>query len=177
MLSMHLNSSASNIGNGGIEVYVANGDNYEFARNVVKKVVDNTNSGYSPNPLHKKENGVYLRTYSNDDIKSSTKTANKEGYVPYNLNTSMTYYFFIREVGGYMTQAFSDGRAQYPENPYRNYNQGTESYLIELGYINSNNNIKDIINNRDKYMECIKDSVLEYLNINFTNNDVNESNN
>lgn len=166
MVSMHMNSSNTSMGNGGIEIYAANGDDYTFPRITAKKVVDNTNSQYSPNPLHKIENGVYMRTFSNEDIKDSTKTANKKGYVPYNLNTSMTYYFFIREVGGYMTQAFSDGRTEYPENPYRNYNQGIESYLIELGYINSNTNVKDIVNNKDKYMEAVKDGILEYLNLN-----------
>ena len=110
--------------------------------------------------------GVYMRVYSPSDIKSQTNDAKKNGYEPYNFTDHETYYYFIRETGGIMTHAFSDGRnPKYKENLYRNRNQAVESYLCELGYISHNEDLKNIINNKDNYIKALKESVLTYAEI------------
>ena len=165
MLSIHLNSSNSYVGNGGVEVYTASGDDLYFARNIANSIVENTSTVYSPNAYNRKEKGVYTRVYSADDIKDTKKSAIEDGWEPYEIDDNTTYYYFIRETGGIMTKAFADGRnPKYEANPYYNSNHGVEAYLVELGYISNSKNLKILLNEKEKYVKAIKESVLNYLN-------------
>ena len=71
----------------------------------------------------------------------------------------------IREVGGYKTGAYVDGReSEERNNPYVDANYGSESYIIEFGYITSDQDRENITNHQDKYLEAVKDSIVTYLN-------------
>lgn len=165
LLSIHLNSSKYNVGSGGVEIYAASDDDINFAQNIADNIVDITSSNYSPNNVSKVSNGVYKRIFTNETIKSGTASAQKEGWEYYNIDNNTTYYYIIRETGGIITKAYVDGRNKdYDANPYYQSNHGTESYLLELGYISSSKNIKSIINEKDNYIKAITKSVNEYLN-------------
>ena len=165
MLSIHLNSSNSKKEN-GVEVYYAYGDNNTFAKVIADNIVTYANTKYSINTQNRVDNGVYMRVYSKSDIAQLTREAKRDGYTPYDFTDHETYYFFIRETGGIMTGAFSDGRnPKYKENIYRNYNQGVEAYLLELAYISNNDDLKNVINNKDGYIKAIKESVISYSEI------------
>ena len=165
MLSIHLNSSRYK-NQLGTEIYYAYEDNNTYAKLIADNIVKYANTKYSNNTENKVSDGVYLRVYSKSDINSLTKEAKRDGYEPYNFSDHETYYFFIRETGGIMTKAFSDGRnPKYKENIYRNQNQGVEAYLCELGYISNNTDLKNIINNKDGYIKALKESVLSYAEI------------
>ena len=166
MLSIHLNSG-TNIKNGGVEIYVPNHSNIEFARSVAKNIVDNTSSNYSPNKTCKVENGVYLRKLTNEDLKSLEEDAKKDGYTMYEkASTDSTYYYIIRETGGIVTGAYVDDRNPNKDgNPYVNSNHGCETYLLELGYLNSKSNLEILLNEKDKYVEAIYNSVKTYLEL------------
>ena len=72
----------------------------------------------------------------------------------------------IRETGGIATNAYVDGRnKEYGKNYYYDSNRGTETYLIELGFMNSNADITNIINNKELYVEGIKKSFQNFLNL------------
>ena len=163
MLSIHLNSSgASN--QRGVEIYKAYYDNNTYAKILADNIAREVGINYSNNPQSKIDNGVYMRVYSKETIASLAKDAKRDGYEPYVLGDDVTYYYFIRETGGIMTKAFSDGRnPKYQENPYRNYNQGVEAYLCELAYISSSEDLKLIINNKDDFIRGLKNSVLIYI--------------
>ncbi len=164
MLSIHLNSSNYKSQN-GVEVYRAYETNNNFAKVIADNIVNYANSVYSANPMNKVIDGVYMRTYSKEDKAALAKEAKQLGYEPYTVGDGVTYYYFIREVGGIMTKAFSDGRnPKYKENIYRNLNQAAESYLCELGYISNNNDLRKIINDKDGYIQALKESVLYYVN-------------
>lgn len=164
MLSIHLNSSNYKNQN-GVEVYRAYQDNNDYAKIIADNIVTHANANYSINPMNKIMDGVYMRVYSKEDIAAQKKDAKRNGYEPYNFTDHETYYYFIRETGGIMTKAFSDGRnPKYKENIYRNYNQAVEAYLCELAYISNTNDLKKIINNKDGYIKALKESVLSYLN-------------
>ncbi len=167
LISIHQNSAVTNIGVGGVEIYVANNADTEFASTVVKNIVEGTSTDYSSNKENKILPGVYLRTLKKSDIEAMSKTATKEGYEPYPLaSTNSTYYYIIRETGGVVTGAYVDNRnKEKPWNTYYNSNHGTEGYLFELGYINSSKNLKILIDEKDKYIEAIKKSILDYLEI------------
>ena len=162
MYSVHLNSSNYK-GQSGVEVYYAYQDKNEYAKEIADNIVKYANTTYSNNPQNKILNGTYLRVYSKENIASLKKEAKRDGYEPYDFTDHETYYFFIRETGGIMTHAFSDGRnKKYKENIYRNYNQGVEAYLLELAYISNNSDVKNIINNKDGYIKAMKESILKY---------------
>ena len=165
MLSLHLNSTTSYIGDGGFELYMANGANADFPKIIASNIVSFANTRYSPNNYNKVDDGVYIRTYSKSDIESVLKQSIEENWPMYeNLNTNTTYYYFIRETGGIITNAVADGRNyNNPSNPYYNSNHGIESYLLELGYISSAKNLENLLNEKDGYIEGIVESVKYYI--------------
>lgn len=171
MLSIHLNSS-SNKNQKGVEIYRAYQDNNLFAKILADNIVNNANTSYSINSENKIMDGVYMRKYTKSDIESFIKDAKKSGYEPYDFSNDLTYYYFIRETGGIMTKAFSDGRnPKYKEpNIYRNLNQGVEAYLCELAYISSSDDLNLILNNKEGFIEGLTKSVLSYAEINTNNN-------
>lgn len=165
MLSIHLNSSNSSKEH-GVEIYKAYYDNNDYAKLIADNIVLETNTNYSVNTMNKVIDGVYMRKYSKADIASLIKDAKRDGYEPYNFTDDLTYYYFIRETGGIMTKAFSDGRnPKYKANPYRNLNQGVEAYLCELAYISSSTDLKNVLNKKDSYIKALKNSVLSYAEI------------
>ena len=164
MLSIHLNSSNSK-SQSGVEIYRAYQADNNFAKTLADNLVELTDRNYSINPQNRVFEGVYTRVYSKSDIESLIKEAKRDGYEPYNFDDDLTYYYFIRETGGIMTKAFSDGRnPKLGENIYRNYNQGVEAYLCELAYISNNNDLKSIINNKEDYIKALKESIISYVN-------------
>lgn len=165
MLSLHLNSSGYKVQK-GVEIYYAYQANNNYAKILADNIVKYANTTYSNNPQNKVLDGVYLRVYSKENIASLAKEAKRDGYEPYVLGDDETYYYFIRETGGIMTKAFSDGRnPKYKENIYRNQNQGVEAYLCELGYISHNDDLKNIINNKEGYLKALSKSILKYAEI------------
>lgn len=164
MLSLHLNSGTTYNGEGGVEIYIASGDETSFAKYIADSIVDNTSTVYSKNNYNRLFNGVYERVYSTYDIKDLQETAEENNWEPYDVDDSTTYYYFIRETGGIMTKAFADGRnPKYEANPYYNANYGAEAYLVELGYISNSKNLKILLNEKEKYVKAIKESVKYYI--------------
>ena len=71
----------------------------------------------------------------------------------------------IRETGGKITNAYVDGRnKEYKTNLYYNSSMGNESYLIELGYINSYKDLNNLLNNKEGYVKGIIESILSLVN-------------
>ena len=163
MFSIHLNSSASKKQR-GVEIYKAYYDNNDYAKLIADNIVNELETKYSNNPMNKVIDGVYMRVYSKENIASLARDAKRDGYEPYDLGDDITYYYFIRETGGIMTKAFSDGRnPKYKANPYRNYNQGVEAYLCELAYISQTDDLKLVLNKKDNYIKALKKSILSYI--------------
>ena len=66
----------------------------------------------------------------------------------------------IRETGGIITGAYVDGRNdKILSNPYTKSNVGTEAYLLELGYLSNKNDLNNMINNMDKFVEAMAVSI------------------
>ena len=164
MLDIHLNSSGSSKQR-GVEIYKASHDDNTFAKILADSIHEETEIPYSNNPMNKVDDGIYMRVYSSRDIENTKKDAKKYNYEPYNLDDDVTYYYFIRETGGIMTKAFSDGRnPKKKANPYRNMNQGVEAYLCELAYISQNDDLEMVINHKDKFVKALVKAVTKYVN-------------
>lgn len=166
MLSLHLNSSYTYVGNGGFELYMANGASSAFPKIMASSIINEANTVYSKNRYNWVDDGVYIRTYAKDDIKKTLNDSIKGNWPMYEtVNEKTTYYYFIRETGGIITNAVNDGRnPEYPKNDYYDSNHGTESYLLELGYISSANNLKHLINEKEGYIKGIVLGVRNYIN-------------
>ena len=165
IFSIHLNSNVySRIH--GVEVYTSDNINYDLAKNIADNIVNNVPSSYSNNMAFKIYNGVYSKTFTNDDIIESNETAAKRGIQPYNISTDACYYYIIRESGGVLTGAYIDGRdSKTGNNPYINTNVGVEGYLIEIGYLSNDEEFEKIKNNADKYASAIVDAIKEKLGL------------
>ena len=162
VLSIHLNSTLIQNPQGGVEIYAPNNANLNFAKSFANNIVSYTGTRYSPNNIAKALDGVYVRTYTEQEVQDAIVYANDLGYKPYeSLSTQTPYLFMIRETGGIMTRAYIDGRNKNLEsNPYINSNIAPEAYLLELGFINCQNDIDNLLKNQDNYINAIVDSIV-----------------
>ena len=53
----------------------------------------------------------------------------------------------------------------YGANEYRNSNVGIEGYLVELGYINVDEDLDNILENADLYAQAITNSITNFYGI------------
>ena len=160
LISLHMNSNTSQYVSGGVEVYAAPNMDYSLARSFADNIVDKANTSYSEMETDKEENGVYVRTINVEETSANTFKNYKGVY------SDVPYLFIIREIGGILTGAYVDGtNKSYGENIYRNSNIGVEGYLIELGYMNVDSDLKNVLNNGDLYMQAIADSINTYYEI------------
>ena len=165
-ISLHLNSTDDSMSYGGVEVYAPNNSDLGFASMLAKNIVLSADTNYSQNEAFNVSKGVYIRTFTKDDIEESVSNAKKNGYKPYPITTDTNYYFMIRETGGFITGAYVDGRDKdYFKNKYYDSNVGSESYLLELGYINYWGDLNNLVNNMDGYVDGIANSFKEKLGI------------
>lgn len=163
LISLQLNSNSYDQNDGGVEIYAPNNCNLDFANLLASNIVTQANTHYSNLSTFKKADGVYVRNFTNADISSFNKNAQKDGYEPYNITTDTPYLYIIRETGGISTNAFVDGRnKEYGTNQYYNSNTGIETYSIELGYMTVEQDFNNILTNSDKYMEAISQSIKTY---------------
>jgi len=165
-LSIHLNSTDGTNDVGGVEIYSPNNANLDMAKELANNLVNTVGINYSQNNINKVFDGVYVRTYTQDEIKEAYEYAKKAGYEPYESITTQTpYYFMTRETGGIMTGAYVDGRnKEIGDNPYYNSNISAECYLLELGFVNCSNDMEKIKNNMNLYVDSISNVIVNHYN-------------
>lgn len=161
--SIHLNSSGTSYYAGGVEIYAPSASKLEFAEMFAKNIVEIASTKYSTNNSSRISNGVYVRILSKGDINDIVTDAKKKGFIPYEVKDNTTYYFIIRETGGMITNAYTDGRDDNKINPHYLDNIGIESYLLELGYINSSNDLNNILNNKNNYIKALTTTINQYI--------------
>lgn len=159
LISIHLNAGPNF---SGYEIYTPYNINYVFA-DALKARIDAIGMNVSPNTFNKVKEGIYTRTMSPADLLNFIKDAEENNYEKYPVTSTTNYYYMIREVGGYMTGAYTDGRQDDGNNPYVDSNVGAESYILELGYITNLNDVNFINKNKDKYIDIVSETIIEYL--------------
>lgn len=161
ILSLHLNSNEVEITEGGVEIYACPNSDLTFAKLLATNIVNIADTKYSQIETYKEAEGVYVRTIEIDRNRTSSFTRNYNG-----IFDSIPYLFIIRETGGIATGAYVDGtNSSYGINKYRNSNVGLEGYLIELGYINSDEDLDNILENESSYVEAICTSIDTFYKI------------
>ena len=166
LLSLHLNSNTQNIKDGGVEVYAPGACDLTLAKSLADNIVKFANTSYSALNIYKEANGVYVHNFNNAEILAFKTRAENSGYEPYSLTTDTPYLYMIREIGGICTNAFVDGRnTSYGANKYLSSNVGIEGYLIELGYMIVDRDLKNIVSNGDSYMQGIANSIESFYGL------------
>lgn len=161
-LSIHLNSSVGTMNYGGVEIYTPNNINYDLA-NILANQLSNV-VGYSKKQTDKVLKGVYYTYFTKQDIKDSKNEMLENDMESYDIKEGSPSMYMIREVGGIHTYAYIDGRNDYYGlNDYYNSNQTAEPYLLELGYINYEKDLKKIVNNPEDFSLAISNAIEEYL--------------
>ncbi len=174
-ISIHFNSDASEEME-GIQVYSSVRGSCEFAKLIADSVVEAAGIVYSSQTYYMVEDGAYQRAFSASDVAESIADAEAEGYEPYDWTTDTDYYYMIRETGGFMTNALSDGRIEgYNENIYRDSNSAPETVLMEGGYMSNPEEFANFSQNPDKYAQGIYEAILSYID-GFTESEETETN-
>ena len=164
--SIHINKNNAS-GVKGIEIYTPDNINYDFASDIAKNIVNDTEFGYSTNIIYKVSDGVYTHNFTESEINSSLADYKKKDYKPFNVTTNSNYLYMIRETGGYLTGAYIDDRnlSEVGVNPYYNSNIGNESYLLELGYLSNSSDFSILLKSEDLLAKAIGDSIVKELGI------------
>ena len=164
LISIHFDSNMYNLSSGGIEVYAPCNCNLDFAKTLADNLVSTAGASYSPFTLYKEDDGVYVQNFTEYNIQVQEEVAIRNGYEPYNITTSTPYLYIIRETGGIATNAYVDGRnSTYSANKYYDSNVGIESYFLELGYIDIDSDLENVLENKDLYIQAIADSIEEFF--------------
>ena len=166
LISLQINGTSYNKKNGGIEVYAPSNCNLDFASTLAENLVNKSGLYYSQNTQFRKSDGIYVRNFTNSDILAFKSNAIRGKYDPYNISLATPYLYIIRETGGISTNAFVDGRnTKYGANKYYKSNTGIEAYVINLGYMSVEQDLNNITNNMNGYINGILDSIKSYCNL------------
>ncbi len=164
LISLNINSTKSKTG--GIEIYAPTMCDLKFAKSLADNIVKKANTSYSSAKLFKKDDGVYVRNFTEYDILNFKGSAVIYKYEPYSITKQTPYQYMIREVGGIATNAFVDGRnTNYGKNKYFDSNIGIEAYILELGYMNTQKDLNNIVNNENLYVDAIIDAIKNHVTI------------
>ena len=164
LLSLNINDTKSKTG--GIEVYAPTSCDLTFAKSLADNIVKKAKTSYSSAKSFKQADGVYVRNFTDYDILNFKGSAILHKYEPYAITKQTPYQYMIREVGGIATNAFVDGRnTSYGKNKYFDSNIGIEAYLIELGYMNVEKDLNNIVKNQDLYVQAIVEVIKNYVEL------------
>ena len=162
--SIHNNSDGSPyLEDGGFEIYMGNNYETSFIDYLSKSFIE---AGIKPSFMQtfKVHDGVYYMPFDEYSIYLANEEWTNRGYTLYDIKDDTPYMFMIREIGGYVTHAYTDGRnADEGTNIYINSNQTAEPYLFELGYMTYPSDLESLLNNPDKYASVIANAIDEYL--------------
>ena len=161
-LSLHLNQNKHGSQN-GVQIYRAWQAGDDFAKSLADELVAATALDYSTMG-GRTAKGVYVRTFSNRDLAAERSKARKKGYTFYDATTSTDYYFMIREYGCLATGAYVDGRnPAYGTNEYRDFPQGVESCLCELGFLSNEHDRGTLLNDQRGIAKALTRAVDAYI--------------
>lgn len=164
--SIHINKNNSSSVK-GMEVYTPDNINYDFAKDIVNNIVNNTDFVYSTNKMYRVSDGVYTHNFTETEVKSSLNGYKEKEYKAYGVSTKSNYLYMIRETGGYLTGAYVDDSNpdKVGVNPYYNSNIGNEAYLLELSYLSNSSDLNILLKSEEKLATLIGEAIVKELTI------------
>ncbi len=162
-LSLHLNQN-NNTGQSGVQIYKAKKADDAFASFLADALVSSTGLDYS-GMGGRTADGVYVRTFTARELAQERAKARRNGFTFYDATTATDYFFMIREYGCYATGAYVDGRnPKYGTNEYRDFHQGVESCLCELGFLSNEHDRTILLNDQRSIARALTGAVDDYIN-------------
>ena len=161
LISLHMNAGANY---SGFELYTSNHIDYTLANRIATNLSNINEFQSSPSTFNRvTPNGIFTRTMGDKELEEFVTDAIENNYEKYSVSKETNYYYMIRETGGYMSGAYVDGREGNRNNPYVKSNVGSESYILELGYITSEHDLNLINNHNTEYLQAVSDAISSYL--------------
>lgn len=158
-------NSSKNIDTSGFAIHTAVNINYDFSAKLVENIIAKTNLKTTTSTNHRIDYGIYSHNFTESEVQNKLQYYDDRGYKRYNVTTKSNYLYMIRETGGIITGAYID--ESNPEkigiNPYYNSNVGSETYIINLGYLTNKDDITAITTNQDAYATAIANTIIEEL--------------
>lgn len=164
LFSLHMNANeVASVS--GFEIYTSGNIEYTLAQDMVKEIQENTSLKTASTILNQVSDGIYTYVYNEEEIDKINRGYQYLGYEAYEIKDNVNHLFMIRETGGFMSGAFIDGRNDALEgtNPYYNTNTGNESYLLELGYITNDQDLKIILESKDALAKAIVNAIVKNI--------------
>lgn len=158
MLCLHMNDSGQ--GMSGLEIYTNPGMDLTFAESLNDAIQAATGIGDSANAGMVGHN-IYIKTLSRKDVEDMIADNTAAGLKPYEPKAGSSYQYILRETGGIVSGAFKDDRN--PGEKYNSYcddNTCLEGYLLQLGYITSENDLNIMNTKMDDYAKAIAESII-----------------
>ena len=161
LISLHMNAGANY---SGFELYTSNHIDYTLANRIATNLSNINEFQSSPSTFNRvTPNGIFTRTMGDKELEEFVTDAIENNYEKYSVSKETNYYYMIRETGGYMSGAYVDGREGNRNNPYVKSNVGSESYILELGYITSEHDLNLIDHHNTEYLQAVSDAISSYL--------------
>jgi N-acetylmuramoyl-L-alanine amidase len=156
MLSLNISSL-----DGGLEIYAADGLDYELAKLLSDNIKGATGLGNCGGNAYMREQNIFSRNFTARDIEETVAQNKEDGQIPYEPTIKSGYYYLIRESGGIVTGAYRDDRNGIGKsNPYCYTNTGIETYILELGSMGSESDVKLMQSKMPEYAKAIADAML-----------------
>lgn len=157
MISLHMNDEGA--GMSGLMIYAYPDNDMAFARLMNAGIQEHTGIGNASAASPYGDN-IFSKMLSQADIDQEKADNAAAGLIPYEPSLRSAYHFMIRECGGIVTGAYKDDRnPEEKYNPYCYDNTGVETYIIELGYITNENDVRIMTSKMDEYARAISDSL------------------
>ena len=163
-ISIHLNSGNPDSDIGGVQVYCSGYASTRMGRALAENIVNEADSYYSVIGAFSRAPGVYSHTFGNAEMTEMKGIAAQYGFKPYDVKFGDDYLYMIRELGGMITNAYTDGRHPlYGVNKYIDSNQGIECCLCELAYMSSKSDFKHFLKHKKDYVRGVVKGITENI--------------
>ena len=163
-ISIHLNSGNPDSEIGGVQVYCSGHASTRMGRVLAENIVNEADSYYSVIGAYSRAPGVYSHVFGNLEMAEMRGIAAQYGFKPYDVKYNDDYLYMIRELGGMITNAYTDGRHPlYGTNKYIDSNQGVECCLCELAYMSSKKDFKHFLKHKKDYVRGVVKGITESI--------------
>lgn len=158
-------NSSKNPDTSGFAIHTATDINYDFSALLVENIIEKTGLKTTISTNHRIDYGIYSHNFTENEVQNKLEYYDNRGYKRYNVTTNSNYLYMIRETGGIITGAYIDesNPEQIGVNPYYKSNVGSETYVINLGYLTNKNDITALTTNQDAYATAIANTIIEEL--------------
>ncbi|MCR5006920.1 MAG: N-acetylmuramoyl-L-alanine amidase [Clostridiales bacterium] len=147
-LSIHIDESSYDSERGfSVTGTIRDDWSFNLPKKLVSSIRNHTKAVFWDEEVGNVKDGIYYGAY--------------DGFMVDGTFNNRDAFYMIRELGGVATGAMYDGNYEYyvGENQFRNSLQGVECDLVTLGFMTNDDDLKDIMGNKDTYAEALAEAL------------------